>query len=139
MKKFFKNSYGRIILIGSLIVTASLGIFFGIILNNKSASSKQKLAVPTSIPAKNIVPTGRIVSPTVFTLFEIVKKVDAQRIIIEGTQGEMVVSKNPDVVKIFRRSGGKLIPSTFQEIKVGQYVTLKIIKPGKEAELIIEK
>lgn len=78
-------------------------------------------------------------SPTFAPLTETVKSISSDKIIIAGKSGDMTIPKDSAKVKVFRQQGADLVAASFDDVKVGQIVTLKIITPGKEAELIISQ
>lgn len=82
----------------------------------------------------------RAPSPTFKPLAETVKTITGDQIILYNPQGgDMIVPKDPQKVKIYQRKGSDLQEITFEDVRVGQRATLKILIPGKSAELIIEE
>lgn len=135
------------VFIGLFAGIAILGAIIGIVLNTKMSpwlSTTNITSIPSPRPSietttiKSEVTPTRAPTPTISLLSEVVKRIEGNRIIVESAKGEMTVPKDPNKVKVFKRVGGELEVVSFDDVIVGQKVTLKIIVPGKEAELIIE-
>lgn len=133
-----KNKYSLLIIV-VVLITASLGGFW--YLSKRQAEP----VVPTQTreAAKQIEQTVKtqptVIQPTLPPLAEIIKSLDENNIIVTGEKGDMHLPKNPNIVTVLKRTGaGSLMPASFADLKVGQKTTLKIIIPGKQAELIIE-
>lgn len=132
-----------------IIIAIILGLGIGYIYNKRNLNQKiteetgvvtdenrQAEAPPQAVeegPSPTLVPP-----PTFAPMTERITKIDSINITIAGKNGEMLIPKDPNFVKVMKKSGGSLVPASFEEAKVGQQVTLKIIIPGKEAELILE-
>lgn len=145
VRGYMKSKFVFILLIIVVILGLGIGVVFNIrnnasqkqfetITPDEDVSDDQVLDDTEETVATETMPA----TPTFPPLSEEVKSIDVDRVTIVGKNGEMTIPKNPSMVKVYKRSGDRLISSSFDELKIGQKVTLKILKPGKEAELIIE-
>lgn len=127
-----------ILLFGVVFLGLGLGFVLNINIKNNTLQKSKETTVTTEIVSSPTSLPKSLPTITFPPLSEKVKSIDSNNITISGGNGEMIIPRDPSIVKLFKRSGDRLIPGSFEEIEIGQKVTLKIIKPGKEAELIIE-
>lgn len=135
-----------------LLVVVILGLVLGFAFNMRNNAFLPRAEVLPTIPSERRIETEGVptetlqieptstpyLTPTFPPLSEAVKSIDSDKITISGKSGDMIIPKDPSIVKVLKKSGESLIPANFEEVKIGQIVTLKIIRPGKEAELILE-
>lgn len=96
--------------------------------------SKEKIPSPTQI----LITVTKTPQPTFPPLSRVVKEVNADAIIVTGDRGDMSLPKDAVRIKVFQRIQNQLVAKSFADVKVGQNVTVNIIKPGELAEIIIE-
>lgn len=96
----------------------------------------QTTIVSSSASTVNVSPT---IKPTWPPISEQIKSISDNEIIVTGKTGDMSLPKDPAKIRVYKRSGNQLILSSFEDVKVGQEVSLKVITPGKLADLIIER
>jgi hypothetical protein len=147
MYKGGKNNmkYSKTIIIaGTIIIIISTLVF----LLNKNSQDKNQgndIIVPNNqseVTVIKIQPTEpRPPTPTFAPVGTIVKSISGDKIVIENSSvkgSTFTISKSQAGIKYFTRKGEELTPASIDDVKVGQKVTLKIIKPGVEAQFIIE-
>ena len=134
-----------VIILGILIGVKLGGNLTGGSQSNKTVGDQSEKSTVQDImdPNVTLIPVEPSLtlapSPTFAPLTETVKSITADKIIIAGTSGDMTIPKDPSKVKVFRQVGADLEAASFDDVQLGQVVTLKIITPGKEAELIISQ
>jgi hypothetical protein len=141
-----KKNKTLILVIAIIII---LGLSVGILLKNSNNKDQvatnitpQEKSINNIQPTDNVPTATRAPTPTFIPVGTVVKSVTADKIIIENLSiknSTFTIPKSLAGIKFFFKSGGKTIPAKYEDIKVGQKVTLKIIVPGKEAELYIEQ
>lgn len=89
----------------------------------------------TSIPIEPTLTSAP--TPTFAPISDTIKSISDDKIIATGAGGDMTLPKNAEMISVFIQRGDDLVPATFEDVKVGQNVIIKIITPGKKAELII--
>lgn len=137
-KKIIILVFVGICLIGLLIgyFFSSDKNFFPVITKEKVQLTPSAKITPGSTSLINASPT---VKPTWPPISERIKSISDKGIIVTGKAGDMNLPKDPTKIRVYKRSGDQLILGSFDDIKVDQEVTLKIITPGKLADLIIER
>lgn len=125
---------------------AFLGILLGLFVAFQTSKDVSPITETRSLPTEvesdtslSAVSPTSLPSPTFPPLSRTIKSIDDQRIVVTAQEGDMTVPKDPDIVSVYRRKGDELIPATFDDVEVGQKVTVKIIIPGKKGDLIIEE
>jgi hypothetical protein len=133
--------------VGIIFIVLIAGFLLGFILKNNS--QKNGIGNTSNDLVENVNETTidtkpvntKIPTPTFAPVGTIVKSKTSDTIIIENTgikDSTFTISKSVSGIKYFKNSSGNLIPASFDDVKIGQKVTLKIIKPGIEAQFIIE-
>mgnify|MGYP001557932780 FL=1 len=129
---------GLVILVLTVII---VGLIISFTVNFKS----EKENIPTVLtPAKDNVPSQVMITvtktpqPTFPPLSRVVKEVNQYAIIVAGDRGNMNLPKDATKIKVYQRIQGQLIVKSLEDVKVGQNVTVNIVKPGELAEIIIE-
>lgn len=129
-----------------MIIISTLGLIIGgIYTYNQSQPSSpaifqnpnQEVAKTTGVTRIKIQPSPTIVQPTMPPLSETVKAIDDKMITVYGKSGDLLLPKNPNNLKVFKRSATGLIEATYDDLKIGQPVTFEIV-PNKYAQIIIE-
>jgi hypothetical protein len=141
-KKYMKLS--KLVIIGIAIVVIILTLIF--LLNKGSIDRNPVVEMNDSrqseVTVIKIQPTvPKAPTPTFAPVGTVVKSINADKIIIENQKikgSTFTLSKSQTGVKYFIRKGGNLVSASLEDVKVGQKVTLNIIKPGVEAQFIIE-
>lgn len=121
-----------------IVVGFLIGIISVNIKTDKLDKSKDQISQQQDFQAG--LSASPTLKPTFKPLAETVKSITNDQIVLNNPQGgDMIVPKNPQMVKVYQRAGEGLQEITFDKVQIGQRVTLKILVPGKSAELIIEE
>ena len=124
-----------IVIIAGLITANTLN--FKSVKNNSSVVLNPPQDVNPS-PTRVIITVTKTPQPTFPPLSRVVKEVSTDAIIVTGDRGDMSLPKDAVKIKVYQRVQNQLVIKTFADIKVGQNVTVNILKPGELAEIIIE-
>lgn len=90
-------------------------------------------------------PVQNTLSATVTPTFTPIKvsdsitRITGSNIVVTGKTGNMTLPKNSSNVDVFKNSPSGRTQVTFDDLKVGQSVSVHIIIPGKKAEIVIEE
>ena len=131
-KKFYLFAF-----IAVLILAFTVGFLFNRVKNANTGNQKAQVDEDQQDGQATVAPEAP--TATFAPLAETVKSIEEDKIIVSNNNGEMIIPKNSDMVKVFAYVNGKLEESSFDAVRVGQRVTLKIIIPGQKAELILEE
>lgn len=137
----YKRDMNKKLLIITLLVIL-VGIAAGFLWQSELFNSKQnipsvqnqlnetKIIISTS-PSTTSAPT-----PTYPPYSLQITNIDETFIYVKNEKGSVRLSKSK--IKVFKRSGGQLIPATLNDLKINQNVTVVVVEAGKESHIIIE-
>lgn len=153
MKEMSMRVFGAVV-----VISAILGVLIGFLLE----SQPQKTNTPAQIiteqatqadtmqptqPAGNntafsdlpdVIDAEALPTPVVMKLDRSIKSISTDMIVVSGTEGEMILSTIEPALKVYKRDGTNLTIGTLSDLKVGQSVTVNIIRPGEEVVVVIE-
>lgn len=117
-----------------------VGLIIGVTVNFKSGKDTASTSNPSqdNVPTQILITVTKTPQPTFPPLSRVVKDVNQNAIIVTGDRGDMNLPKDVSVLKVYQRIQSQLVVKSFEDVKVGQHVTVNIIKPGALAEIIIE-
>lgn len=123
----------------TLFFTVAGIILIGLMIGAVMTLYKEQETSPTekNIPVSPSLPPETQVLVTFAPLVNTVASITSDAVVITGPHGDMTIPRNPAMVTVLRNVNGERIPASFEEITIGQTVTVNIIVPGKQAELII--
>lgn len=100
--------------------------------NTRETIGSDEVTVIPIEPTLTSAPT-----PTFAPISDTIKSITGDNIVATGKGGDMNLPKNPEILTVYFQRGTEQVRATFDDVKVGQNVTIKIITPGKKADLII--
>ncbi|MBI3955527.1 hypothetical protein HY338_03715 [Candidatus Gottesmanbacteria bacterium] len=123
-----------------VLIVVIIGLIIGVTVNFKSEiENKSDLNQSNkNIPTRPLITVTKTPQPTFPPLSKVVKEVNQNSIIVTGDRGDMNLPKDSTIINVYQRIQNQLVVKAFDDVKVGQNVTVNIIKPGVLAEIIIE-
>lgn len=122
-----------------IILILAAGVSFWMSNAGQEASMQQiNDQAAVTAPAQNLL--NATVTPT-FTPIKVsdtISSITDSNIIVTGKTGNMTLPKNSSILDVFINSPSGRTQATFDDLKIGQSVSVHIIIPGKKAEIVIE-
>lgn len=137
----YKRDMNKKLLIITLLIII-VGIVAGFLWQSELFNSKQNTPVVQNQISENKITTSvppsttSVPTPTYPPYSLQITNIDETFIYVKNEKGSVRLSKSK--IKVFKRSGGQLIPATLSDLQINQNVTVIAVEAGKESHIIIE-
>lgn len=146
LKVCFHNIYmiKTVLLVGGIvtIIILAVGVFVWISNGQNQPAAMDQIQTNSQIEVTQ-PPQISISEPTpTFTPLKVsdtVSSITDANIIVTGKTGDMTLPKDASFLDVFINSPSGRTQVTFDDLKIGQSVSVHIIIPGKKAEIVIEE